>query len=49
MKKAFFKTLAKLNKVIMPSYSKRDINNLSKLDKLMVGYRYYVTKNALDD
>jgi len=48
-KKAFFKTLAKFNKIVMPSISKKDINNLSKYDKLIVGYRYYITKNSLDD
>lgn len=48
LKKAFFKSLARINKLIMPRYSKRDITKLSKFEKVMVGYRYYVTKNALD-
>ncbi|MDH5474125.1 MAG: hypothetical protein OEX22_00385 [Cyclobacteriaceae bacterium] len=45
--KIVFKTLARINKFILPRYSKRNINNLSMLDKAIVGYRYWVTKNAL--
>jgi len=48
MKKSFFKVLAKLNKLILPRYSKRDINKLSKIDKALVAYRYWVTIQALD-
>ncbi|MEY4930851.1 MAG: hypothetical protein RI909_1575 [Bacteroidota bacterium] len=48
MKKQVFKILAKLNKVIMPRFSKRDITKLSKLDKALVAYRYWITTNALD-
>lgn len=46
--KQFFKFLAKLNKWILPRYSKRDLNTLSKIDKAIVAYRYWVTMNALD-
>jgi hypothetical protein len=46
--KAFFKVLAKVNKVILPRYSKRDINHLSKIDKAVVAWRYWVTVHALD-
>ena len=48
MNKSFFKFLAKLNKLILPRYSKRDINKLSKIDKALVAYRYWVTLHALD-
>jgi len=48
MKKILFKALAKINKVILPRYSKRDINKLSTLDKALVAYRYWVTVNALE-
>lgn len=48
MKKAIFKALAQLNKAVLPRYSKRDINKLSKLDKVLVAYRYWVTTHALD-
>jgi len=43
-----FKILAKLNKLILPKYSKRDISRLSKLDKALVAYRYWVTLHVLD-
>jgi len=38
--KPFFKILAKLNRVLLPKYSKRDISKLSKLDQALVAYRY---------
>jgi hypothetical protein len=47
-RKSIFKFLARLNKLIMPRYSKRDITRLSKLDKALVAYRYWVTLNALE-
>jgi hypothetical protein len=46
--KGFFKGLAKFNKLILPRYSKRDINHLSKIDKAVVAWRYWVTVHALD-
>ncbi|MGC3944949.1 MAG: hypothetical protein QM762_10610 [Chryseolinea sp.] len=49
MKKATFKFLAGINKVLLPRYSQRDINKLSKVDKVLVAYRYWVTSNALDN
>ena len=45
--KAFFRALASLNKVLLPKYSKRDITRLSRLDKAVIAYRYWITKNAL--
>jgi hypothetical protein len=48
MQKRIFKILAQLNKLIMPRISKKDITRLSKADKLIVAYRYWVTKNSLD-
>ena len=49
MKKAFFRFLAKVNKAILPSYSKKglDLAKASKLQMALIGWRYYVTKNAL--
>jgi len=47
--KSFFKFLAAINKMILPKYSKRDINALSKIDKALVAYRYWVTIHAIDD
>ena len=48
LKKSLFKVLAKINKVVVPRYSQRDITKLSKIDKALVAYRYWVTVNALD-
>ena len=46
--KTVFKALAKLNKWLLPKYSQRDISKLSKLDKALVAYRYWVTLHVLD-
>jgi hypothetical protein len=48
MKKFVFRALARANKVILPKYSKYDLYRLSKVAKLIVAYRYWVTLNALD-
>lgn len=48
MKKTLFKILAQINKTVMPSFGKKDLTKLSKLQKAMVAYRYWVTTNALD-
>lgn len=50
MKKKFFKALAKLNKTLLPSLTKKNIplEKASKLQLLLFGYRLWVTKNALD-
>jgi hypothetical protein len=45
--KSFFKFLARINKIILPKYRHRDLAKLSKLDKLSIAYRYYVTRNSL--
>lgn len=50
MKKRFFKTLAKINSKLLPSYSKKqlDLSKASKIQLAIIGWRAYVTKNALD-
>ena len=50
MKKGFFKFLAKLNKVLLPSYSQKGLNlaKASKLQMAIIGWRYFVTTRALD-
>ena len=48
IKKRIFIILAAINKKILPKYSNKDLNKLSKLDKVIIGYRYYITKNAID-
>ena len=49
MRKSVFKLLAKVNKAILPSLAHKDLTKLSKLQKALVGYRYWVTTNALGD
>ena len=50
MKKTFFRLLARLNKWLLPSYSKRqlDLSKASKWQMALIGWRYYVTTRALD-
>jgi hypothetical protein len=50
MKRQVFKFLAKLNKVVLPSFTKRqlDITKASKLQLAIIGWRAYVTLRALD-
>ena len=50
MKRKLFKTLARINKSILPSYSKQelDLSQASKLQLAILGYKAWVTKNALD-
>ncbi|WP_417361155.1 SsrA-binding protein [Galbibacter sp.] len=51
MKKQIFKLLAKLNKAILPSYSKQglDLAKASKLQLAIIGWRAYVTKNTASE
>ncbi|GEQ85721.1 hypothetical protein ULMS_12290 [Patiriisocius marinistellae] len=50
MKKSIFKTLAKINKAILPSFTKKklDLAKASKFQMAIFGYKLWVTKNALD-
>ena len=50
MKKKLFKLLAKLNKLILPSYTKQglDLSKASKLQLAIFGWKLYVTKNTLN-
>lgn len=50
MQKQVFKFLAKVNKLLLPSYSKKqlDLAKATKLQMAIVGWRWYITKNALD-
>ncbi len=44
-----FPILARLNKVLLPSYTKKglDLAKASKLQLAIIGWRYYVTTRAL--
>lgn len=48
MKKMLFNALAKLNKWLLPSMAGKDLSRLTKMEKVIIGWRYFVTKNALD-
>lgn len=48
VRKSMFKWLAKVNKLLLPRYSKRDLTKLSKIDKALIAYRYWVTLHSLD-
>ncbi|MBP93176.1 MAG: SsrA-binding protein [Flavobacteriaceae bacterium] len=50
MKKQFFNFLAKVNKVLLPSFTKQglDLSKASKIQMAIFGWKLYVTKNALD-
>ena len=45
-----FKILAKINKLILPSFTKKrlDLAKAKKWQMAIIGYRYYVTTRALD-
>ena len=46
-----FKVLAKLNKLILPSFTKKQLDpaKAKKWQLAILAYRYYVTKRALDN
>ena len=49
MKKTVYKLLAKMNKLLLPSFTKKEID-MSKAKKwqlAIIGWRYFVTKNSL--
>ena len=43
----FFLILSKFNKFFLPKLSKKHITALSSLEKLILGYKYWVTKKYL--
>lgn len=49
MKRAFFKILSRFNKTFLPSYSKKrlDLGKASNVQKAIIGWKLWVTKNAL--
>lgn len=48
MKKLFFKILNRFNKAVLPKLSKKNPLKLTKLEKGITAYRYYVLINSLD-
>jgi hypothetical protein len=50
MEKIFFKSLAKINKMLLPSFTKKrlDLAKAKKWQLALFGYRLWVTKKALN-
>ncbi|EJL72446.1 hypothetical protein [Chryseobacterium populi] len=48
MKKTFFRLLNTINKAVLPKLSNKDPNTLTKLQKGILAYRYFVLVNSLD-
>jgi len=48
--KGFYKLIAKINKAVLPSFTKRelDIAKASKFQLAIIGWRAFVTLRALD-
>ena len=47
MRRATFRLLARLNKALLPKLWDKDLTRLSRAQKLLVAWRYWVTRNAL--
>ncbi|NRA91077.1 MAG: SsrA-binding protein [Psychroserpens sp.] len=50
MSSPLFKVLARINKAVLPSYTKKqlDLTKASKVQLAIIGWRAYVTMRALD-
>jgi hypothetical protein len=50
MKTQIFKTLAKINKAILPSFTKQrlDISKATKFQLAIIGWRAFVTMNSIN-
>ncbi|MDO6519805.1 SsrA-binding protein [Zobellia uliginosa] len=49
MKQSFFKLLAQVNRFLLPSFTKKqlDLSKASKFQMALIGWRYFVTIRAL--
>ncbi|HRH70611.1 MAG TPA: SsrA-binding protein [Flavobacteriales bacterium] len=45
--KSLFRLLARANKAVLPKQWHKDLARLNKVEKLLVAWRIWVTKNAL--
>lgn len=50
MKLIFFKIIAKLNKLLLPSLSKKriDLTKINLIEKAVLGWKLYVTKKVIN-
>lgn len=46
-----YKILAKLNKILLPSFTKQglDLSKAKKWQMAIIGWRYFITTKALDE
>lgn len=49
MKKSFFRFLNRINKAVLPKLSRKDPTKLTKLEKAILAYRYFVLTRSLND
>jgi hypothetical protein len=47
LRKRLFRLLARANRAVLPKQWDKDLLRLTKAQKLLVAYRYWVTRNAL--
>ncbi len=47
IRKRLFRALARINKAVLPKLWDKDLLRLTPVQKAIVGYRYWVTRNAL--
>ncbi|HQW86292.1 MAG TPA: SsrA-binding protein [Flavobacteriales bacterium] len=47
MRRAVFRLLARLNRALLPKLWDKDLTRLGRAQKLLVAWRYWVTRNAL--
>ncbi len=48
MRKSVFKVLNKINKMVLPKLSDKDPSKLTKLQKGILAYRYFVLVNSME-
>jgi len=48
MKKSVFRLLNKVNKAVLPKLSDKDPTKMTKLQKGIMAYRYFVLINSMD-
>lgn len=48
IRKRLFRALAAINRGLLPKLWNKDLQRLGRAQKLLVAYRYWVTRNALD-
>ena len=50
MELIFFKIIAKLNKLLLPSLSKRriDLTKITLIEKAILGWKLYITKKVIN-